>query len=51
MLLIPGGKERTADEYRRLFGKAGFELKKIIPTATEVSIIEGAKMQVGDKAN
>lgn len=42
MMLIPGGKERTEDEYRALFGKAGFELTRIIPTTTEISIVEAA---------
>jgi hypothetical protein len=43
MLLIPGGKERTEDEYRTLLGKAGFELTRVVPTSTEVSIIEAKK--------
>ena len=43
MLLIPGGKERTEAEYEALFGKAGFELKRVIPTRTEVSILEAVK--------
>jgi ubiquinone/menaquinone biosynthesis C-methylase UbiE len=43
MLLIPGGKERTADEYRALFAKAGFEISGIVPTGTEISIIEGVR--------
>ncbi len=43
MLLIPGGKERTDDEYRMLLGKAGFELTRVVPTGTEVSIVEGTK--------
>lgn len=43
MMLIPGGKERTEGEYRALFGDAGFELTRIVPTSTEVSIIEGEK--------
>ena len=43
MLLIPGGKERTEDEYRTLFGEAGFELTRVIPTSTEISIVEGTK--------
>lgn len=42
MLTIPGGKERTEDEYRSLFGKAGFELRQVVPTASEVSVIVGA---------
>jgi ubiquinone/menaquinone biosynthesis C-methylase UbiE len=43
MLLIPGGKERTENEYRALFEQAGFELRRIVPTGTEVSIVEGKK--------
>jgi hypothetical protein len=43
MLLIPGGKERTENEYRTLFEQAGFELTRIVPTGTEVSIVEGKK--------
>lgn len=44
MLLIPGGKERTADEYRDLFRCAGFELTQIVPTSTEISILEVKKL-------
>ncbi|HEX3869385.1 MAG TPA: methyltransferase [Pirellulales bacterium] len=43
MMLIPGGKERTADEYRELYTQAGFELTRIVPTSTEVSVVEGRK--------
>jgi hypothetical protein len=43
MLTIPGGRERTADEYRELFRGAGFALSRIVPTASEVSVIEGKK--------
>jgi hypothetical protein len=43
MLLIPGGKERTEDEYRTLLGRAGFELTQVIPTNSEVSIVEAIK--------
>jgi ubiquinone/menaquinone biosynthesis C-methylase UbiE len=43
MLLIPGGKERTEEEYRALFAQAGFELSKIVPTASEVSVVEAVK--------
>lgn len=41
MLVIPGGKERTEAEYRAMYAKAGFELTRIVPTPTEVSVIEG----------
>lgn len=43
MLVIPGGKERTEEEYRVLFAAAGFRLNRIVPTAAEVSVIEGVK--------
>jgi len=43
MLLIPGGKERTESEYRTLFNEAGFDLTRIVPTNTELSIVEGVK--------
>jgi len=43
MLLIPGGKERTEMEYRELFDQAGFELTRIIPAGSAVSVIEGRK--------
>jgi hypothetical protein len=41
MLVIPGGRERTEEEFRHLFGQAGFRLSRIIPTQAEVSVLEG----------
>lgn len=41
MLLLPGGRERTEAEYRDMYAKAGFKLERIVPTPTEVSVIEG----------
>jgi SAM-dependent methyltransferase len=41
MMVIPGGQERTEQEYRDLFGEAGFRLARIVPTVAEVSVIEG----------
>ncbi len=43
MLVIPGGQERTEQEYRELYESAGFRLTRIVPTAAEVSVIEGKK--------
>ena len=43
MLLWTGGRERTAAEYRALLASAGFTLARIVPTATQLSIIEGAR--------
>lgn len=41
MMVIPGGRERTADEYRDLFAAAGFRLTGIHATPAPTSIIEG----------
>jgi len=41
MLVSPGGKERTAEEYAELFARAGFKLTRIIPTESPYSVIEG----------
>ena len=41
MLVMPGGAERTEEEYARLFLRAGFELARIVPTRADVSVIEG----------
>jgi hypothetical protein len=43
MMLSPGGLERTGEEFRALFAAAGFELTRIIPTASPMSVIEGVK--------
>jgi hypothetical protein len=43
MLALPGGRERTEEEYRRLFAGAGFELESITPTRGLVSVIEGRR--------
>jgi hypothetical protein len=44
MLVITGGRERTEAEYRALFETAGFKLTQIIPTASEMSVIEGVRV-------
>ena len=43
MLLWTGGRERTAAEYSALLASGGFTLARIVPTATQLSIIEGAR--------
>jgi len=40
MLLLPGGRERTQQEFRDLFVRAGFELTRVIPTKSPLSVIE-----------
>ena len=46
MLVSPGGVERTPDEYRDLLAGAGFELSRIIPTKSPLSIVEAFKKGV-----
>jgi O-methyltransferase domain/Dimerisation domain len=43
MMLLVGGRERTEEEYRQLFSAAGLKLNRVIPTASEVSIVEGVR--------
>ena len=40
MLLGPGGQERTGEEYRVLLKRADFRMTRVIPTASDVSIVE-----------
>jgi hypothetical protein len=46
MLVIPGGAERTEEEYKKLYEAAGFRLTRIVPTKAEVCVIEGRKLVV-----
>jgi hypothetical protein len=41
MMVSPGGMERTEDEYRQMFEAGGFRLKRIVPTKTWISVLEG----------
>jgi hypothetical protein len=43
MMLLPGGQERTEEEYRRLFADAGFRITRITPTSSSISVIEGER--------
>src|SRR5438552_5190620 len=42
MLVMPGGQERTEDEYGALLGKAGFRVTRVIPTESAVSVAEAS---------
>ncbi len=44
MMLLVGGRERTEEEYRRLFSAAGLKLTRVVSTASEVSIVEGLRV-------
>jgi len=45
MLLLPGGRERTREEFANLFERAGFRLTRVIPTKSPVCVIEAEKME------
>jgi hypothetical protein len=47
MLVVAGGQERTEREYRTLLAAAGFELSRIIPTASALSLLEGKPVHPG----
>lgn len=40
MLVLTGGRERTAAEFARLLSDAGFELTAVVPTRSPVSVLE-----------
>jgi hypothetical protein len=40
LVMTPGGRERTEQEFRELLQKAGLELGRIIPTESPVCVIE-----------
>jgi len=37
---MPGGRERTEQEFRALFDRAGFDLTRIVPTPSPLSVVE-----------
>jgi SAM-dependent methyltransferase len=41
MLVLVGGKERTEEEFRELYRRAGFRLTRVVPTRCPLSIVEG----------
>ena len=41
MLVMLGGRERTAEDFGSLYAEAGFRLTNVIPTRSAFSIIEG----------
>jgi SAM-dependent methyltransferase len=44
MLVLLGGRERTEEEYQRLFQAAGFRLERVIPTHSPFSVIEATRI-------
>jgi hypothetical protein len=44
MLVMTGGRERTAEEYRTLLEAAGFKVTRIVPTESPMSVIEAERI-------
>ena len=44
MLVMLGGKERTAEDFEKLYAEAGFGLSGIIPTGSPLEIVEGTPL-------
>ena len=45
MMLLVAGRERTKEEYARLYSEAGLKMTRVVPTASEVSIVEGVRAE------
>jgi hypothetical protein len=41
MMVVTGGRERTETEHRQLFAAHGFQLTRVVPTAGDISVVEG----------
>ena len=41
LVMTPGGRERTASDFRSLLAESGFELQRVSPTRLPFSILEG----------
>jgi O-methyltransferase domain/Dimerisation domain len=44
MMVLTGGRERTADEFARLFDANGFRLTRVIPAQGPYTVVEAAAM-------
>ena len=40
MLMMPGGRERSEAEFGALFQAAGFQLTRVVPTKSPLSVVE-----------
>lgn len=45
LIMTPGAIERTAEQYAQLFAKSGFEVTRIVPTKSPMSIIEAIPVE------
>lgn len=45
MLVLPGGRERTQDEFEALLAAAGFRLSQVVATGTRMSVLEAVAIE------
>jgi hypothetical protein len=43
MMVVTGGRERTREQFRDLFARAGLRLKRVVPTDCPLSILEAVR--------
>jgi hypothetical protein len=43
LALTPRGRERTGAEFRDLLQRSGFKLRRVVPTETHLSVVEGVR--------
>jgi ubiquinone/menaquinone biosynthesis C-methylase UbiE len=43
LVLTPRGRERTQAEFRELLKRSGFRLRRVVPTETHLSVVEGVR--------
>lgn len=43
MMVVPGGQERSRDEFRGLFARAGLQLRRVVATSSPLSILEAVR--------
>jgi hypothetical protein len=44
LVLTPRGRERTQAEFRELLKRSGFRLRRVVPTETHLSVVEGVRV-------
>lgn len=50
LVMTEGGRERTPAEYANLLGRAGLELRRIVPTASPVSVVEAMERSMTEES-
>ena len=44
MFVLPGGRERTEEEFRKLFASAGLRLNRVVPMKSPLWLVEGVPL-------